>query len=114
MKKLLLILSLVFVLSGCKEKEIANKMKINCNNDISVVDLKKGDEISCKLLNNDYIFKVKSSTNSNIKLEVNEYGLNDESNLLDKKKVFNIKKGEDKTLKTQTTDYQQKIIFSWE
>lgn len=113
MKKILLTLTLVFILSGCKEKEITNKMEINCNNDISVVDLKKGDQINCKLLNNDYIFEVKSSTKDNIKLEVNEYGLNDESSLLDKKKEFIIKKGEDKILKTQTTDYQQSIKFSW-
>ena len=113
MKKLVLILTLVFVLSGCKEKEITNKMEINCNSDITIIDLKKGDEISCKLLNTDYIFKVKSSTESSIKLEVNDYGLNDESSLVDKKKEFIIKKGEDKAIKTQSTDYQQSIIFSW-
>ncbi len=114
MKKYLLVIILLVLITGCSSKEESVKIKMDCNNDISVHTIKKGDVLGCELLGTKYELTITSATKEKIKVKVNEMGLTDKNDLLEKKDKFEFSKDKNLTLSTQSTDYQEKVILSYE
>ena len=112
MKKYFIIVVLLLVV-GCNNKEQKQKIEIKCNGVITNVEVKKNDVINCKLLNEDYKFKITKINKNKIYIEVNEYGLTDKGDLIEKNKKFILNSDKDLELTTQSEDYQEKIIFLW-
>lgn len=113
MKKIVFVVIMLLLFTGC-EKEASNKINMDCNGNVTALEVKKGDALNCTLLGTNFKFVVKSSTENKILFEVDNAGLSDNGSLLDDKKNFEMKKDEVLVLNTQTTDYQQKVIFSWQ
>ena len=88
-------------------------VNMNCNGIRKDYQINEGDKLSCKLLGNDYKFTIKNIGADEIEIESNEYGLTDENNLLEKKDRFTLKKNNDLKISTQSTDYQESVIFKW-
>lgn len=114
MKKYLLFLVLIVLLTGCNQKEKSVKVSMKCKNDVTVHTIKKGDVLACELLGEEYEITIVSATSERVKVKVNEYGLTDTNSLLDKKDSFEFSKDESLKLHTQSTDYQEKLILSYE
>lgn len=111
MKKILLGLS-ILLLVGCEQRK--EKISMTCNDIKTEFYIQEKNEISCNLLGDNYIFKVKNIKMDEIILEANEYGLTEDNNLLEQEKEFILSKDNELILTTQTTDYQESVIFKWE
>lgn len=114
MKKYLLVLVLLVLLTGCNKKEESVKISMDCNKEVTTHTIKKGDVLGCELLGDKYEITIVSATSEKVKIKVNNYGLTDTSSLLDKKDSFEFSKDESLKLHTQSTDYQEKLILSYE
>lgn len=115
MKKYLLIILLLLVV-GCQNKDISAKLNINCNGDVSDIEVKNNDVISCKLLDDSYKLNLEVKEDEiTIKTNGELTNLKEDGtfNLIDKNDTFKLKKGQKITLITKTTDYQEEIIISW-
>ena len=110
MKRILFILLLIICV-GCKKEDKKVNIEMNCNDTITNVEIKEGNTISCKLLNDDYNFKIMKITDDKIELEVDKYGLNDGAGITQKVKKFTIEKDNELRIHTETTDYQQIVTF---
>ena len=64
-------------------------------------------------MGNDYEFKITNITENKITIEVNQFVLTDTSSLISKDNKFNLEKDKILKLHTQTTDYQDLIIFEY-
>lgn len=109
MKKYLILIILLLI-TGCKENK-KEKISMACDGIKTEFVVEKGNEISCTLLGEEYIFKVKDIKKDKIYIKVN--GLTDSSSIVDKKQEFILSKDEELILYTQTTDYQKKVVFKW-
>lgn len=114
MKKIFLIIILLVLVTGCKSKETSVNIKMDCNDQISTHSVKKGDVLGCELLGDKYEFEITSATEGKVKIKVSSYGLSDDGSLIDKKDSFELIKDKKLELGTQSTDYQEKVIFSYE
>ena len=114
MKKLVLIFVLSILLVGCGSTKI-NEANISmyCNDTKTEVKIKEKDIVSCKLLGEEYKFKINKISNDKIDIESNEYGLTSDNNLREKNKKFSLSKNDTLRLTTQSTDYQESVIFEW-
>lgn len=110
MKRILLIF-IILISIGCTKKEKSTNIEMQCNDIITTIEIKKGNKISCNLLDENYEFMVKKITSDNIELEVNKYGLSDDGSITKKIKTFKIEEDKELKIHTQTTDYQQYVIF---
>ncbi len=113
MKKAFLVIIAFFAvlcLSGCNSTEKV-KLNLNCNGNITEKEYKVGDKFNCKLLNDDYEFKIVKISNNLITLKSNKTGLTARNSLLEQVKTFTLKKGEELKLMTQTTDYSETLII---
>ena len=112
MKKYIYLL-FVLLLVGCSKEEKTANIKMHCNGIVSNFEVKKNDVLSCKLLNENYEFKVKNITDDEINIEANKFGLGDEDNFDKEEKNFKISKNTELNLVTQTLDYQESVSFVW-
>lgn len=112
MKKFVILLFLV-VLTGCDKEEISVNLEINCDNVTNIVEVRKDDTLSCNLLGENYEFKITKIKNDEIYIEANKYGLTSSGSLLSEEKEFVLNKDSSITLTTQSTDYQEKVVFNW-
>ena len=114
MKKLIMIIVLSLSLVGCSTtKKIEPKVTMFCNDTKTELNIKEKDIVSCKLLGENYKFKIIKITEDKIEIESNEYGLTSGNNLREKNKKFTISKNDSLRLTTQSTDYQESVIFEW-
>jgi uncharacterized lipoprotein YehR (DUF1307 family) len=111
LKKLIVCLFLIILLSGCGNKK-EETITMNCNNMETVISIKEKDSLICKLLGEDYIFKVDKIEDNSITISANKNGLSD-NGLTSKDTKWIIKKNEKLILHTQTTDYQEYVTFNW-
>ena len=110
-KKIVLLLFLIILITGCTNKTSSNTLIVECNEKTTKYDIKKDTKLKCNLLGEDYIFKIRTINKNKLSIIVNEYGLTDSSSLLEKKKKFVITKNKELKLHTQSTDYQESIKF---
>lgn len=113
MKKTCLVIIAFFTvlcLSGCNSTEKV-KLNLNCNGNITEKEYKVGDKFNCKLLNNDYEFKIVKISNNLITFKSNKTGLTAKNDLLEQAKTFTLKKGEELKLRTQTMDHSESLII---
>ena len=112
MKRFVIVL-LILVLTGCQEEDISVNLEMNCDNVTNTLEVKKADTLSCNLLGENYEFKITKIDDNKIYFEANQYGLTSSGNLLSEEKAFVLNKDSSITLTTQSTDYQEKVIFKW-
>ena len=112
MKKIIIILFLLVLLPGCGNKK-EETIEMNCNNTVTKIVVKEKDKLTCKLLGDDYVFTIDAINDQEIKISANEYGLAHDGSLLSKDKSWIIEKGKELRLNTQTTDYQEIVVFNW-
>jgi len=112
MKKYLTLIILLLLITGCKDNKI-EKISMECNGIKTEFTIEKGNKFSCNLLGDEYIFTVKDIKDNGIYIKANKNGLSDSSSLIEIKQQFIIKKDSDLKLYTQTTDYQENVIFKW-
>lgn len=114
MKKYLLVILMLILLTGCNSKEESVKIKMDCNKEVTTHTVKKGDVLGCKLLGIEYKITITSANEDKVKVKVSDYGLTDDGGLLDKKDTFEFNKDKELNLSTQSTDYQEKLTLSYE
>ncbi len=112
MKKVVMILLLLMV-CACQKKELSVNLEMNCDSISNILEVKENDTLGCKLLGEDYEFKITKIDNDKIYFEANKYGLTSSSNLLEDEKKFVLTKDSSIVLTTQSTDYQEKVVFNW-
>lgn len=112
MKKIIL-LFLLLILSACNRNNSRVNLEMHCNNLSTNLEVKENDTLSCNLLGENYEFKVTKLDEDKIILEANKYGLTSSNSLREKEKEFTLTKNSSITLTTQSTDYQEKVIFNW-
>lgn len=112
MKKIVIAL-LLLVLTGCDKEDVSVNLEINCDNVTNIVEVKQSDTLSCNLLGENYEFKITKIKNDGIYIEANKYGLTSSGSLLSEEKEFVLNKDSSITLTTQSTDYQEKVVFNW-
>lgn len=112
MKKIILPL-LLLILSACNRNTPRVNLEMHCNNLSTNLEVKENDTLSCNLLGENYEFKVTKLDEDKIILEANKYGLTSSNSLREKEKEFTLTKNSSITLTTQSTDYQEKVIFNW-
>jgi hypothetical protein len=100
-------------MSIIKTNEIKTTIEMNCNNSNTSYEIKVGESLSCKLLGQKYKFTINKIEDDKITIDVNNTGLTDESSLLEQKKRFTLTKDNVLKLNTQSTDYQESVIFKW-
>lgn len=112
MKKYLILILLLLINTGCKKNKI-EKISMECNGIKTEFTVEKGNQISCILLGDEYVFTVKDIKDNGIYIKANKNGLSDSSSLTENKQQFIIDKDSDLKLYTQTTDYQEVVVFKW-
>lgn len=112
MKKIIVLL-LLLVVSACHKNDLSVNLKMDCNSISTNLEVKENDTLSCSLSGETYEFKITKLDENKIILEANQYGLTSSSNLLDEEKEFILNKDSSITLTTQSTDYQEKVVFNW-
>lgn len=112
MKKIFLFIVILLIV-GCSKESKTIKISMQCNGIVSEFEVKKNDLLSCKLLGEDYEFKVKKVTNDEIYIEANKFGLGEEYNFEKNEKQFVLKKNNELNLVTQSLDYQENVSFMW-
>ena len=114
MKKIIVFCIFGLLITGCgNSKKIEPKVLMYCNDVKTELELKEKDIVSCKLLGENYNFKIIDITEDKIEIESNEYGLTSDNNLREKNKRFIINRNDTLRLATQSTDYQESVIFKW-
>ena len=113
MKKIILILFLVMLLPGCGSTTKQETIEMNCDGTVTSVTVKENDKLSCKLLSTNYEFTIGKISDNEIEISTTNYGLGSTGSLISKEKSWAVKKGEKLTLTTQSTDYQERVIFNW-
>lgn len=116
-KRILSVLLCVIMISfSClllynKNKSIT--INVDLNGNTNSVEIKVGETLTYSLLGNEYEFKIIDIKKNEISIEVNQYGLTNTSSLIKEDNKFIIEKGKKLELHTQTTDYQESIIFEY-
>lgn len=110
MKKIIVII-LLLIMVGCQNKEKIATIEMTCNNIKTTINIKENNKVGCNLLDNDYEFVINKITDNKVELEVNKFGLTDNGNITNKNKIFILEKNNELKIHTQTTDYQQYVIF---
>lgn len=104
-------------LTGCEKSNQSADQSANISvtlyDNTSSIEVKVGDTLTYSLLGDEYEFEITDITEDEISIEVNQYGLTDSSSLRSKDNQFIIEKGKKLELHTQTTDYQESIIFEY-
>ena len=116
MKKILICLLFILVLTGCNSSK--ENLIVNCEKKESYIELKTGNTFTCELMNNEYKFTIDSIKDDIVTLKVNKVGLtkyndNGTINLMKEIKEFKVEKEKELNLTTQTEDYSEYIIISW-
>lgn len=104
---------MIFGLTGCGEANKSANINVTFNDNTNSVEIKVGNTLTYSLLGNEYEFKITDITKNEISIEVNQYGLTNTRSLISKDNKFIIEKGRELELHTQTTDYQESIIFEY-
>ncbi len=104
---------MIFGLTGCGKTNKSANINVTLNNNTNSIEIKVGKTLTYSLLANEYEFKITDITENEISIEVNQYGLTNTSSLISKDNKFIIEKGKKLELHTQTTDYQESIIFEY-
>lgn len=104
---------MVFGLAGCKETNKSAYINVTLYDHTDRIEVKAGETFTYSLLGNDYEFEITNITEEEISIEVDQYGLTNSSSLISEDNQFIIEKGEKLELHTQTTDYQESIIFEY-
>ena len=108
-----IIIMLLMMLTTYINYDNNNVITMNCNGEVSKININIQETFSCTLLNNEYVFNISDIKDNKIYIKINEYGLTTTSSLLEKQNKFTIKKGDEVKLKTQTTDYQEFVSLKW-
>lgn len=111
MKKYLILIVLLLI-TGCTQNKV-EKISMECNGIKTEFEIQKGNEVTCTLLNEEYVFKVKDVNDDKIYIKTDKSGLTDSGSLLEKKQEFILSKDKELRLNTQTTDYQEIVVFRW-
>ena len=111
MKKFLVIVILLIIVSGCGDKKISANIQMRCDDLTTDFEVKKGNVINCNIQDNNYEFKIKSIKDDKIILESNNYDLTDDKNINKEINSFSLNK--DKELSLYTKVNQDNIIISW-
>lgn len=104
---------IILGMTGCGKKNKSVDIKITLNTDTTTVNVQVGKVLTYSLLGQNYEFKITDISEDKISMEVNKYGLTDTDDLRTQDNKFTIEKGKKLELYTQTTDYQEKIIFEY-
>lgn len=104
---------MMFGLTGCEETNKSANINVTLNDNTNSIEIKVGKTLTYSLLCNEYEFKITDITEDEISIEVNQYGLTNTSSLISKDNKFIIEKGKKLELHTQSTDYQESIIFEY-
>lgn len=104
---------MIFGLTGCEKINKSSNINVTLNDNTNSIEIKVGKTLTYSLLGNEYEFKITDITESEISIEVNRFGLTNTNSLISKDNKFIIEKGEKLELYTQTTDYQESIIFEY-
>lgn len=100
-------------IAGCWKTNKSANIKVTLNDNTNSIEIKIGKTLTYSLLSNEYEFKITDITDNEISIEVNQYGLTNTSSLISEDNKFIIEKGKKLELHTQTTDYQESIIFEY-
>lgn len=104
---------IVLGIIGCGKTNKSANIKVTLNDNTNSIEIKIGKTLTYSLLGNEYEFKITDITENEISIEVNQYGLTNTSSLISEDNKFIIEKGKKLELHTQTTDYQELIIFEY-
>lgn len=104
---------MLFGLAGCKETNKSAHINVTLYDHTDRIEVKVGETFTYSLLGNEYEFEVTDITEEEISIEVDQYGLTNSSSLISEDNQFIIEKGKKLELHTQTTDYQESIIFEY-
>ena len=117
MKKIILmILIFVFIMLGiyfCFNAYKSAGIRVTLKNNTDSIKIKIGKVFTYSLMGEEYKFKITNIKDNKIIFEVNKYGLTNTNSLISKDNKFTIEKGNKLKLHTQTTDYQESIIFEY-
>lgn len=98
---------------GCMKINKTANIKVTLNDNTNSIKIKIGEILTYSLLGDEYEFKITDITKNKISIKVNQYGLTNTSSLISEDNKFIIEKGKKLELHTQTTDYQESIIFEY-
>lgn len=104
---------MMFGLTGCGKTNKSANINVTVNDNTNSIEIKVGKTLTYPLLSNEYEFKITDIKENEISIEVNQYGLTNTSSLISEDNKFIIEKGKKLELHTQTTDYQESIIFEY-
>ena len=104
---------IVLGITGCTKANKSTTINVTLNDDTNSIDIKIGKTMIYSLLGDEYEFKITNITDNEINIEVNQYGLTNTGSLISKDNKFIIEKGKELKLHTQTTDYQESIVFEY-
>ena len=107
-----LVLIVVLSVTGFKSNQ-STTINVTIEDKTSNVNIKVGDILTYLLANEEYSFKIIDISEKEVIIVVNKYGLSNKGNLLSKERTFIIEKNIKLKLHTQTTDYQEYIIFKY-
>lgn len=107
-----LVLIVVLSVTGFKSNQ-STTINVTIEDKTSNVNIKVGDILTYLLANEEYSFKIIDISEKKVIIVVNKYGLSNRGNLLSKERTFIIEKNKKLKLHTQTTDYQEYIIFKY-
>ena len=110
---LLIFIAFSVYMTIIRVNEPKTTIEMNCNGKNTSYEIKVGETLNCKLLGEKYKFTINSIEDDKIILDVNKTGLTDENSLLEKKEKFTLTKNKDLKINTQSTDYQENVIFKW-
>ena len=114
MKKILIILLVITLLTACKKEVVIDTSTVKCVNELNITTVKEGNEYSCTLLNENYIFKITKIENDSIIIETDKEGLSSANVGLVSEKEWTLIKGKELVIHTTTLDYREEVIFKWE
>lgn len=100
-------------LIGCGKINKSANINVTLNDNTNSIEIKVGKKLTYSLLGNEYEFKITDITDNEISIKVNQYGLTNTNSLISEDNKFIIEKGKKLELHTQTTDYQESIVFEY-
>lgn len=114
MKKILLLMTLTLLFtSGCVFEEKTATLAMDCNGDVSTIEAKKGETFTCKLLSEEYKFKVTNVTDNHVVIKTSSDGLSSGQGIWESEYKWKVEKDDALIIHTNSTDYQEKVSFNW-
>ena len=115
MKKIGFIAILVLLLTcGCGLfQEKSTTLHMNCNGNEEDIVVSRNTKMKCTLGGEEYIFTVTNVTNNYVVIKTPGDGLSSGGGIWESEHKWKVDKNDGLTIHTNSTDYQEKVIFNW-